>query len=104
MSRSRIILIIFTILYFLLGFGALMIAPFSVMAFDAPGSNKMLAPWLFMIGMFSLPVSFALAIVLAWIFHLLKLFKVSWLMLLLPLLSIATVMATFFVGDTPYNP
>ena len=75
---------IMTILY--LGGAGLtgIFAPFSVMAFDAPGTEKLVDPGLFLLTTFTWPVMFLAAIACMWIFYAKGFHTLSLLSLLLP--------------------
>lgn len=84
---NLIVAILMTILY-IGGAGITGIfAPFSVMAFDAPGTEKMIDPGLFLLTTFTWPVIFLVAIICLWIFYAKRLHLLSFLSLLLPVIN-----------------
>ncbi|MBE2181133.1 MAG: hypothetical protein IAE97_11750 [Chthoniobacterales bacterium] len=47
----------------------LMMAAFAVMAFDAPGSEKLWQPWAFVLAIWSYPLWLLLAGIVSWVLH-----------------------------------
>lgn len=94
-KANLVITSIFTVLYLFATIGTGMMAPFSVMAFDAPGSDKMLLPWIFMLTAFTWPLLFIFSLILSWVFYKLKKHKLSLAILLLPLLNMFVFILIF---------
>jgi len=88
---TKVTLILATPIYCLLALPMASMAPLSFLAFDSPGSDTMLAPWIFVIGMMSLPALLIAAIVVGWVLYAAKKYKFSLLSLLIPLVSVVLI-------------
>ena len=92
---NKIILFITTPLYMVAAGTTGMIAPMSFMAFDAPGSENSIKPWVFLFSMLSLPVLFVLAVIFSIGFYMGKKYRASLLSLLLPGISVVLLIFIF---------
>lgn len=64
-----ITLLVFQSIQALSLFPWLMMAGFAVMAFDAPGSERMWQPWAFVLAIWSYPLWLLLAGIVSWVLH-----------------------------------
>lgn len=93
-----------TPLYILVTIGLGIIAPMSVMAFDAPGSETKWQPWAFLMIVLSWPLVFLLAIILSWVLYKFKKHKASLFILLLPLINLAILILFFATAGFGFAP
>lgn len=88
----KVWLIVATVLYSVISFFALLTLPFAAMAFDAPGSTSNPGPVLSVLGFVSFPFASLIAIIVSWA-TLKENTKVSLIFSLLPVLSVAILLA-----------
>jgi|GEM_PF-5400821 len=80
----KLTLFVCTPLYSIATIAAAMIAPFSVMAFDTPGSEKLWTPWIMLVSIYGLAIFLFVADILIIIFSLQRKRRLLIYSLLLP--------------------
>jgi uncharacterized BrkB/YihY/UPF0761 family membrane protein len=96
-KTNKMALIIINILFGVSLMPAVVMAIFSPMLFDAPGSEKSSLTWFLLYGILSFPVLIIISIIATWIFYFTKNYKLALWVSLSPLLSIAWIILAFIL-------
>jgi hypothetical protein len=94
---NKIVLYITSPLYFLLTIALTLLAPFSLLSFDAPDASFLVQPLLFVIGMILLPCLLYLAFVLSLVLYRNEQYKQSLLSLLLPFIPLVMILLSIII-------
>lgn len=102
--KTKTNLRIFSVVFGLLGTALFIPLLMSVMAFDAPGSEKQLTTWIVFLCLFTFSPICLLSIICSWILFSFKKYKIAIIISLSPLLNVLVIFSLFsisYIIDTP---
>jgi ABC-type transport system involved in cytochrome c biogenesis permease component len=92
-AMHRFLIIVATLIWTIIGAVYAIMAPLTIMLFDAPGSEENTSTYVLAFGVLSLPVTCAASVILSWAALWAGSIRKGYVALLIPLISIAIIEA-----------